>query len=66
MTGRHELLAAKIAETRLSIDQHLCRLHDLIDAGEWDLASYVAADNLKESLLLMRLRTKQLAKLEDK
>ena len=65
MTGRHELLAAKIAETRLSIDQHLYRLQELIDAEEWDLARYVAADELKESLLLMTMRTKQLAELED-
>jgi len=64
MTGRHEILTVKIAETRLSIDQHLYRLQELIDAEEWDLARYIAADNLKESLLLMRLRTTELVKLE--
>ena len=64
MTQR-EQLTAKIAETRLAIAKQMAVLRDLIYDEEWDLASYVAADNLKESLLLMTMRTKQLAELED-
>jgi hypothetical protein len=63
MTQRQQLIE-DITDTRQGIDQHVCRLHRLLESQEWDLAIHVLRE-LKNSVWLMGIVTNKLADLED-
>jgi hypothetical protein len=59
-----EQLIEDITDTRQSMDQHVCRLQELLESEDWDLAIHVLRE-LKDSVWMMGIVTNKLADLEE-
>jgi len=61
---RREQLIEELAEARRSMQQHVCRLQELLESKEWDLAIDVLRKS-RDLVWLMSITTNDLADLED-